>query len=163
MRHHHVCLVVTDLASAIALWRDVMGFELRAETETPDGEEPGPTVFVHRALLDDIFKQKNAHTKVALLTSPDGARVELLQPINPAVRAGPEGAEGYGVAGIQEIAFEVDDIDALFARVKEAGYAMQTDYVWPCADIGRSFLFHDGDRSLIQIWQANPNSGPSAW
>jgi catechol 2,3-dioxygenase-like lactoylglutathione lyase family enzyme len=163
MRHHHVCLVVTDLDAAIQLWRDVMGFELRATAETPDGEEPGPTVFVHRALLDDIFKVKNAHTKVALLTSPDGARVELLQPLNPAVRPRHEGSESYGYAGIQEVAFEVDDIDALFNRVKQAGYAMQTDYAWPCADIGRSFLFHDGDRSLIQIWQSNASAEPSIW
>ena len=163
MRHHHVCLVVTDLEKAIALWRDVMGFELRALAETPDGEGPGPTVFVHRALLDDIFKVKDARTKVALLTSPDGARVELLQPINPAVEPRHGGSESYGFAGIQEVAFEVDDIDGLFERVKRAGYAMQTDYVWPCADIGRSFLFHDGDRSLIQIWQDSPSAGPSLW
>lgn len=163
MRHHHVCLVVTDLEKAIALWRDVLGFELRALAETPDGELPGPNVFVHRALLDDIFKVRDAHTRVALLTSPGGARVELLQPLNPAVAPRHEGSESYGYAGIQEVAFEVDDIDALFARVKQAGYAMQTDYVWPCAEIGRSFLFHDNDRSLIQIWQENPSAGPSVW
>lgn len=163
MRHHHVCFVVTDLERAIDLWRDVLGFELRALTETPDGEHPSPSVYVYRALLDDIFKVKDARTRVALLTSPGGARIELLQPLNPAVAPRHEGSEGYGFAGMQEAALEVDDIDAVFASVKEGGYRMQTDYVWPCADIGRSFLFFDDDLNLIQIWE-NSREGPvSPW
>lgn len=161
MRHHHVCFVVTDMDKAIRLWRDVLGFTVKVEMETPDGEEPGPNVYVPRPLLETIFGCKGAHTKCTLQASPEGARIELLQPLTPKVERLPAEMIGYGKASIQEAAFEVDDIDAVFRKVRAAGYETQTDYVWDCGDIGRSFLFYDDDRSLIQLWQTT--SDREAW
>ena len=54
----------------------------------------------------------------------------------------------------------MDDIDAFFAKVRAAGYQTQTEYVWQCADIGRSFFFYDKEGNMIQIWQ---NTGDVRW
>jgi len=79
MRFHHMAIFVTDLDEAIHLWRDVMGFELAVETTIPDGPEPGPTTYMYPKLLDDIFKVKGARSKMALLSSKEGALIELQQ------------------------------------------------------------------------------------
>jgi catechol 2,3-dioxygenase-like lactoylglutathione lyase family enzyme len=66
----------------------------------------------------------------------------------------------YGHTGFHELGLLVDDIDAFFEKVRAAGYETQTEYVWQCADIGRSFLFYDKDGNMIQIWQ---NAGEARW
>ena len=50
--------------------------------------------------------------------------------------------------------------DAWFDKVRAAGYRTQTDYVWDCASIGRSFLFYDQDGNLIQLWES---PGEPSW
>ena len=66
----------------------------------------------------------------------------------------------YGHTGFHELGLLVDDIDAFFAKVRAAGYQTQTEYVWQCANIGRSFLFYDKDGNMIQIWE---NAGGASW
>ena len=66
----------------------------------------------------------------------------------------------YGHTGFHELGLVVDDIDAFFEKVRAAGYETQTEYVWTCADIGRSFLFYDDDGNMIQIWQ---HAGEARW
>lgn len=160
MRFHHMALMVTDLQKAIHLWRDVLGFELGVETIIPDGPEPSPSTFMYPKLLDDIFKVKGAKSKMALLSSAEGAFIELQECINPAIEKTPPQNLRYGHTGIHELGLLVDDIDMWFEKVREAGYETQTDYVWQCANLGRSFLFYDDDGNMIQMWE---QSGDPSW
>jgi catechol 2,3-dioxygenase-like lactoylglutathione lyase family enzyme len=160
MRFHHMAVFVTDLQEAIHLWRDVMGFDLVVETEIPDGPVPGPKTYMYPKLLDDIFKVKGARSKMALLASKEGALIELQQCEVPKIQQTPPENLRYGHTGFHELGLLVDDIDAFFEKVRAAGYQTQTDYVWQCADIGRSFLFHDNEGNMIQIWQ---NTGDVRW
>ena len=160
MRFHHMAIFVSDLQEAIHLWRDVMGFELAVETVIPDGPAPGPNTFMYPELLDDIFKIKGARSKMALLSSPEGALIELQECEVPAIQKTPPGNLRYGHTGFHELGLLVDDIDAFFAKVRAAGYQTQTEYVWQCANIGRSFLFYDKDGNMIQIWE---NAGGASW
>jgi len=160
MQFHHMAIMVTSLDEAIKLWRDTMGFELTVQTMIPDGPEPGPETFMYPELLDDIFKVKGARSKMALLSSPQGAFIELQECENPAIRKTPEENLRYGHTGIHELGLLVTDIDGWYAKIKAAGYRMQTDYVWKCANMGRSFLFYDQDGNMIQIWE---NIGEAAW
>lgn len=162
MRFHHMAIMVTDLQKAIALWRDVLGFELGVETVIPDGPSPGPETFMYPALLDDIFKVKGARSKMALLSSKEGAFIELQECENPVATKTPEENLRYAHTGIHELGLLVDDIDGWYAKIKNAGYRMQTDYVWPCANLGRSFLFYDQDGNMIQIWE-NPAGQAVSW
>ena len=148
-----MAIFVTDLQAAIHLWRDVMGFELAVETVIPDGAGPGPTTYMYPKLLDDIFKVKGARSKMALLSSKEGALIELQECEVPTIQKTPPENLRYGHTGFHELGLVVEDIDAFFAKVRAAGYETQTEYVWQCANLGRSFLFYDKDGNMIQMWE----------
>ena len=153
MRFHHMCIVTTDISEAIRLWRDVLGFNLDIQMGLPDGPEPAPAVFADQGLLDDLYKVKGARSKLATFTSKDGAHIEVLQCEAPQTLRTPEEYRRYGRSGIQELGLAVEDIDAVWEKVRAAGYETQTDYVWDCSTVGRSFIFYDFDGNMIQIWQ----------
>ena len=161
MRFHHMAVFVSDLDKAIHLWRDVLGFELAVETMIPDGPEPGPKTFMYPQLLDDIFKVTGARSKMALLSSAEGALIELQECENPAIQKTPPENLRYGHTGFHELGLLVGDIDGWFEKVRTAGYETQTEYVWQCASIGRSFLFYDDDGNMIQMWEHQERA--SSW
>jgi hypothetical protein len=117
---------------------------------------------MYPALLDDIFKVKGAQSRMALLSSKEGAFIELQECINPQIQKTPEENLRYGHTGIHELGLLVDGIDAWYDKIKAAGYRMQTDYVWACANLGRSFLFYDQDGNMIQIWES-PKDADTSW
>lgn len=153
MRFHHMCIVTADIDEAIHLWRDVMGFELKMKLSIPDGEDYGPSIMAPRALLEDLYKVKGASATVGVLMSKEGAMIELLQPHLPHVEMTPADKLLYGYSGIRELGLVLEGIDAFFEKVRAAGYRTQTEYVWPCANMGRSFIFYDKDGNMIQIWE----------
>lgn len=152
MRFHHMAIFVADMDAALRLWRDVLGFSLIKDDIVPDGAAPGPRVYLTPTLLDDIFKVKNARSRMAILVSDEGAIIELQQCENPRIERTPPERQRYGHTGIHELGLVVDDIDGWFERIRAAGYATQTDYVWPVGDFGRSFIFYDAEGNMIQFW-----------
>jgi len=153
MHFHHMAIFVSDMQKAVRLWRDVLGFKVVVDTTIPDGNEPGPKTFMYPKLLDDIFKVKGARSKMVLLTSDEGALIELQQCENPLIQKTPPENLRYGHTGFHELGLLVRDIDGWFEKIRSAGYETQTEYVWTCANIGRSFLFYDTDGNMIQLWE----------
>ncbi len=153
MNFHHMAVFVSDMQEAVRLWRDVLGFKVVVDTVIPDGTAPGPKTFMYPALLDDIFKVTGARSKMVLLTSDEGALIELQECENPSIQKTPPENLRYGHTGFHELGLLVTDIDGWFAKVRAAGFKTQTEYVWPCATIGRSFLFYDTDGNMIQMWE----------
>ncbi len=153
MRFHHMAIFVAEMEAALRLWRDVLGFRVIKDSVIPDGPAPAPAVYLYPALLDDIFKVKNARSRMAILVSAEGAIIELQQCENPAIQRTPPAQQRYGHTGVHELGLLVDNIDDWFSRIRGAGYETQTDYVWPCGDFGRSFLFYDADGNMIQLWE----------
>jgi catechol 2,3-dioxygenase-like lactoylglutathione lyase family enzyme len=153
-----MAIFVAEMEAALRLWRDVLGFRVIKDSIIPDGPAPAPNVYLYPALLDDIFKVKNARSRMAILVSAEGAIIELQQCENPAIARSPPEHQRYGHTGIHELGLLVNDIDGWFARIREAGYATQTEYVWPCGDFGRSFLFFDADGNMIQLWEHTTNT-----
>jgi catechol 2,3-dioxygenase-like lactoylglutathione lyase family enzyme len=153
MRFHHMCIVTKDIEEAIRLWRDLMGFELMAQLTIPDGDDYGPAVMAPRALLEDLYKVKGATATVAVLVSKEGAMIELLEPHVPTVNKTSPDRLLYADTGIRELGLVLENIDGFFKKVRAAGYRTQTEYVWPCASLGRSFIFYDRDGNMIQIWE----------
>ena len=153
MNFHHMAIFVSDMPEAVRLWRDVLGFKVVVDTMIPDGAAPGPKTYMYPALLDDIFKVKGALSKMVLLTSDEGALIELQQCENPNIQKTPPENLRYGHTGFHELGLLVTDIDGWFDKVRAAGFKTQTEYVWPCANIGRSFLFYDADGNMIQLWE----------
>ena len=127
MRFHHMAIFVAEMEAALHLWRDVLGFRVIKDSVIPDGPAPAPTVYLYPALLDDIFKVKNARSRMAILVSAEGAIIELQQCENPAIQRTPPAQQRYGHTGVHELGLLVTDIDGWFARIREAGYAISRD------------------------------------
>lgn len=161
MRFHHVALFVSEIDTALRLWVDVLGFEVIARGEIPSPPSSEGTR-IDPSVLDDVFGVIGARSNFALLESSGGALIELQEPIVPAIIVTPKENLRYGHTGIHEVAFLVPDAQEWFDRIKAAGYEMQTDYVWPWAGAGKSFLFYDADGNMIQINQQATGSVP-AW
>lgn len=160
MRFHHMGVFVSDIDEALKLWVGVLGFTLTHRAVIPDGRRDQPRTRMPQETLDDIFGVVGARSEMALLTSPDGAMIELQRPMTPAIEKTPPERLRYGHTGIHELGFQVEDIEAWFARIRAAGYETQTDYIWPWAVTGKSFLFYDGDGNLIQFCE---QKGVPSW
>lgn len=160
MRFHHMGVFVSDIDEALKLWVDLLGFELTHRATIPDSDVKGPKTRMPPGVLDDIFGVKGARSQMALLTSPDGAMIELQQSEVPKIRKTPPENLRYGHTGFHELGFQVEDIEGWFEKVKAAGYEPQTSYIWPWAGTGKSFLFYDSDGNMIQFCE---QKGPPSW
>ena len=128
VRPHHVGLTVTDLERARAWYADALGFELQLAFELPE------------------------NARGAMLRSADGARMELFEVAEPSTGRGwQEPHTAIQTAGYGHVAFEVDDIDGVFAAVLAAGGSQ----VWaprPSPEPGRRMAFvHDLDGNLVEL------------
>jgi len=131
-RLNHVAIVVPDLASAAALYRDVLGAEVSAEVDLP--EHGVKTVFV---------------------TLPN-AKVELLTPLgeNSPVAGF---LERSPAGGMHHLCYEVADIEAARDRLKAAGARVLGDGEPSIGAHGKPVLFlHPKDfcGTLIELEQA---------
>ena len=107
-RMDHVGIVVDDLADAVAFFVE-LGLDLQGETSV-EGDWVGR-----------IIGLEGVQAQIAMLQTPDGhGRVELAKFHAP---PSPEG-DRYAPAntpGIRHIAFAVDDIDDVLARLQARG------------------------------------------
>lgn len=81
---------------------------------------PWPVLGHDLALLDDIFGVKGARSRMVLLTSDEGALIELQQCENSNSQMTPPQNLRYGHTGIHELGLLVTDIDAWVEKVRAA-------------------------------------------
>jgi catechol 2,3-dioxygenase-like lactoylglutathione lyase family enzyme len=107
-RMDHVGIVVEDLADAIAFFA-ALGLELQGETP------------VEGDWVDRIVGLEGVRAQVAMLQTPDGhGRLELASFHAPST-AGEGQREPANAPGIRHVAFAVDGIDAVLARLRARG------------------------------------------
>jgi catechol 2,3-dioxygenase-like lactoylglutathione lyase family enzyme len=107
-RLDHVGVVVDDLADAVAFFVE-LGLELQGEAS------------VQGDWVDRIVALDGVQAQIAMLATPDGhGRVELAQFHTPLSDGGSQRAPA-NAAGIRHIAFAVEDIDAVLARLRARG------------------------------------------
>jgi catechol 2,3-dioxygenase-like lactoylglutathione lyase family enzyme len=107
-RMDHVGIVVDDLADAVEFFVE-LGLELQGEAS------------VEGAWVDRIVGLESVRAQIAMLKAPDGhGRVELTEFHTPSSDAGEQRAPA-NASGIRHIAFAVDDIDAVLARLHDRG------------------------------------------
>jgi len=108
IRMDHVGVVVEDLAAAVAFFVE-LGLELEGEA-TVGGE-----------WADRLIGLDGVRADIAFLRTPDGhSRVELSTFQSPTTTTGPPRAP-VNVPGIPRITFFVDDVDAIFDRLRPHG------------------------------------------
>ena len=105
----HTGITVSDLERSLAFWRDVLGFE-----------------FSHRSrqageMVTEITGVANAELELAVVKAPGGHKIELLQYFAPPDRKSDVDLRPCDV-GAAHIAFTVEDLEPLLARVAQSGW-----------------------------------------
>lgn len=108
-RFDHVGITVADIDKVAAFFVG-LGFEVEGRT------------FVEGEFLDTVCGISNSRTEIIMLRPPDGGtRLELSSFIRPDHEPGSPAAMANQL-GLRNIAFEVDDLPAVVARLAEDGY-----------------------------------------
>lgn len=104
----HIGIVVEDLAAAVAFFTELgLG---RQGGMSMEGDE-----------LDRVIGLEGARTEVAFLSTPDGSgQLELIRFHAPPDGGGREEARA-NAPGIRHLAFVVDDLEDLVARLRAGG------------------------------------------
>jgi catechol 2,3-dioxygenase-like lactoylglutathione lyase family enzyme len=104
----HIAIIVNDLAAAKAFFLD-FGLEVKGEGEMED------------VRLDRIVGLNDAHTEFVFMGAPDGqTNLELIKFHTPTDEKGVQPALA-NTLGIRHIAFVVEDIEAIVAKLKKRG------------------------------------------
>ena len=104
----HTGITVSNLGRSLAFWRDVLGFEL-SHTAHQTGE-----------LAQEITGVAGAEIKLAVLKTPGGHKIELLEYFAPAnrKRANLRPCD----VGFVHVALLIDDLDAVLERIAASGW-----------------------------------------
>jgi catechol 2,3-dioxygenase-like lactoylglutathione lyase family enzyme len=143
VRLDHVNIVVSDMERAERFYGELLGLR-RGFERLLEGE-----------WIERVTGLPGARAHCVFYEPAGGGRVELLQYLSPAGQPLPPNPLPCTL-GLRHVAFEVDDLDALCERLREAGVALVSPPVevpFPVADAGRKRLcyFHDPDGVLLEV------------
>ena len=143
VRCHHHGFTVSDLERSIAFYRDLFGLELVRVSERRNLPS-----------YDRIIGHENVALDVAILQHPAGEFIlELFEYKNP---PGQKRALDNPFVGSSHLAFEVDDIDAFYAALLDAGYGAINPPVDVERDevvVARAMYALDPDGISVEIFQ----------
>lgn len=106
-RTDHTGITVSDLDRAVAFWCDVLGVEVERRAHLTG------------TFAEDVVGVPGADIRTAIIPLP-GHRLELLEYVRPGTAT--DHAPGPDTPGAMHLAFVVEDLDALLARVAEGGW-----------------------------------------
>ncbi len=104
----HTGITVSDLERSLAFWRDVLGFEF-SHSAHQTGERP-----------EQITGVKGAELKLAVLKTPTGHKVELLQYFAPADRRNVD-LRPCDVGHVH-VALTVENLEPLLQKISTSGW-----------------------------------------
>ena len=105
----HTGITVSSLERSLAFWRDVLGFEL-SHTAHQTGE-----------MASEITGVAGAEIKLAVVKTPGGHKIELLEYIAPADRRRHVDFRPCDVGSVH-VALIVDDLDAVLSAINVSGW-----------------------------------------
>jgi catechol 2,3-dioxygenase-like lactoylglutathione lyase family enzyme len=111
LRMEHIGIVVDDLAAAVEFFVE-LGLELQGEG------------LVEGRWVDRVVGLKGVRADIAMLQTPDGhGRLELTKFHTPVSQGGDKHAPA-NTPGIRHIAFAVEDIENIVARLRAQGFGL---------------------------------------
>ena len=136
---HHTAISTGDFERALAFYRDLLGFEMVSELNWPAGVE----------LADTITGLEGSAARSVMLRAGN-CSIELFEFSSPVPKPG-DPKRPVCDHGITHFAFEVDDIDAEYDRLKAAGMS----FYCPLQDLGASRVTYgrDPDGNVLELWQ----------
>ena len=148
MSADHTGITVSNLERSLAFWRDVLGFEF-SHTAHQKGE-----------LAEEITGVAGAEIKLAVLGTPGGHKIELLEYLAPAdrKRANLRPCD----VGSVHIALLVEDLNTALDRIALSGWrtAGQPQILTKGPNAGKRVVYvRDPDGTTIELMQlARPSS-----
>ena len=138
----HTGITVTNLERSLAFWRDVLGFELSHRAHQT-GE-----------LASEITGVAGAEILIAVLKTPTGHKIELLEYLAPADRrhVNPRPCD----VGSVHVALTVDDLDAVLSAIAASGWevAGQPQTLQSGPNAGKRVVYvRDPDGTTIEFMQ----------
>ena len=138
----HTGITVSNLERSLAFWRDVLGFEL-SHTAHQKGE-----------LAREITGVEGAEIKLAVLKTPGGHKIELLEYLAPAdrKRANLRPCD----IGSVHVALLVEDLDVALDRIAVSGWktAGQPQILTKGVNAGKRVVYvRDPDGTTIEFMQ----------
>src|SRR5438093_4898612 len=138
----HTGITVSNLERSLAFWRDVLGFEL-SHTAHQTGE-----------MAKEITGVAGAEIKLAVLKTPGGHKIELLDYLAPPNRKHAD-VRPCDVGHVH-VALLVDDLDAILEKIAGSGWRAadkpQTLKMGPNAG-NRVVYVRDPDGTTIEFMQ----------
>lgn len=104
----HTGITVSNLERSLAFWRDVLGFEL-SHGAHQRGE-----------MAEQITGVKGAELKLAVLKTPSGHKIELLEYLSPSDRKNVH--LGPSDVGHVHVALVIDNLEAVLERIAASGW-----------------------------------------
>ena len=140
---HHHGFTVSDIDRSLAFYRDALGLEVVRVSER-----------TNLPSYDAMLGFKDVHLNVAILTHPVNEFVlELFQYINPPSTK--RELQNYYV-GASHVAFEVEDIDAVYEKLQAAEFGAihpPVDVVRDGKKVARGMYALDPDGISVEIFQ----------
>jgi catechol 2,3-dioxygenase-like lactoylglutathione lyase family enzyme len=144
---HHTGLTVSDLERSIAFYRDLLGFEVLMTQEKEGG------------YLGEIVGYPDVYVKMAHLALPGSEhRLELFEYVRPAGEA--RALEPKHV-GATHVCMTVDDIQAVYERLRSAGVDFFTAPVLVDSGVNKGKVgvyFRDPDGIILELFQPTPSA-----
>ena len=138
----HTGITVSNLERSLAFWRDVLGFEF-SHTAHQKGE-----------LAQEITGVKGAEIKLAVLKTPGGHKIELLQYLAPVDRKRAD-IRPCDVGSVH-VALLVHDLDAMLGRIAASDWkaAGKPQRLQSGPNAGKRVVYvRDPDGATIELMQ----------
>jgi glyoxylase I family protein len=142
----HVNLVVAELEKMTSFYQDILGFKVTKE------------VRISGEWIDEVVGLKKVLADVVYLDLPAGPRLELIQYLSP-VGERPGGIRESNAMGLRHLAFKVNAIDELVARLRLEGMKFFSEVrTVPTSQVQygdgvkkRLVYFHDPEGNLLEL------------
>ena len=133
----HVGIAVTDLDEAIAFYRDTYGMTLAHEETNPE-----------QGVREAMLAVGNGNTRIQLLAplTPESTIATFIG------RSGP---------GLQQLAFRVEDVDAVSATLRERGLRLLYDVPKRGTSDSRVNFIHPKDAGGVLVELVEPAATPA--
>ena len=145
---HHTAISTPDIERALAFYRDLLGFEEVFKLNWEVGDET----------LDAITGLRDSSARVAMLKA-NNACIELFQYASP-TPVTPDGERPVCDHGITHLCLQVDDVDAEYERLCEAGMRFHC----PPQGVGdtlRATYGRDPDGNVVELLEVRGDSALS--
>lgn len=143
VKAHHYGFTVTDVDRSVAFYRDLLGLELVRVSERSNLPS-----------YDTILGYPDVKLRIAILQHPVNEFIlELVQYVNP---AGQTRTLENKYVGAAHVAFEVDDVDAMYETLTTAGFGAinaPTDVIRDGVRVARAMYALDPDGISIEMFQ----------